>query len=237
MAPLHTLTAAERRRYYLPDDEVRGYWLAGDWERLTPVLRTYATVLTPARMMLSGDEVDDVIAKVLIRAWRLAVVPDVPRAWVSTACRNLCLDVLKSVAHGERNAGAAPLDELEGRDPAPDAWIEEEERQQRQARLREAIRELPDLTRRCLVLMEFHKQSSAEVGQKFGIDPSAVRMRVTRGRKLLATIYARTGPRTPALPRRGRKPQTATLRSTPLAGVPREHGIVARAKLDLAGLT
>lgn len=157
-------------------------WRSGAWHRLAPLIQGWAALGVPMGLGLSGDEVDDVIAKVLVRAWTLAEVPDSPPAWCHVAARNMALDTLKV----RQTVSLDTVEEM----AAPDDRTEEELAYRREVgRLREALRRLPDPVRRVVVLHWLHGQRHDTVARTLGITVGASKMRAMRGLRLLRKIY------------------------------------------------
>jgi RNA polymerase sigma-70 factor (ECF subfamily) len=192
--------------------DARTWWLDGAWARLTPCLQGWAAMGVPGTLALSGDDVDDVVAKVVVRAWMATTVPDDPAGWCRRVARNAALDL-----HKKKRSEALP-DEIE--DPhaeQPFESLDADEYHLRVGRLRQALRQLPDPIRRCVVLHYLHGQSHNVVAATLGITVGCSKMRTHRGVVLLREVYQRQPalglnqngtPRTP----RGRPPRAITWR-------------------------
>lgn len=158
-------------------------WRAGEWHRLAPLVQGWAVRGIPGTLGLSGDDVDDLVARVLVRAWTAKEVPDDPAAWCSIVARRMALDTLK-------RAKMVPLEDAPEVE-APEAFDDLTYRQQ-VARLRQALRRLDDSVRRAVVLRYLHGKLHPEIAQTLGITIGASKMRVSRGLRLLRAIYERT---------------------------------------------
>jgi RNA polymerase sigma factor (sigma-70 family) len=189
------------------DTTLRAWWVAGRWDCLVPVLDQVARRAT--RTVLGGDPdaMDDVVQQTLCNCWRHPECPDRVASFVFRAARNNALDVMKagyvkrrvrrytpaSTAE-DRSGEADPYDEATGTEPdALDVIVTAETHQ----RLRLALRRLPDHLRRPLILHTFHRRTAADLAGQWQIKEGAMKMRLTRARLLLASIFDATLPRLP----------------------------------------
>lgn len=171
-----------------PLPALRLAWMAGDWHRITPPLEKAARMAV-LRYRLAPDDVDDVVANALVRAWTFPSVPDDPFRWISTVARHLALDFLKSKKWSGLDHVAYD-DTIDGHADTPESeYVARETHLLALGRLRQALRRLPDPMRRCLVLRDLHGRSHEEIAEALTINVGAVKMRVHRARKLLAKIY------------------------------------------------
>lgn len=95
---------------------------------------------------------------------------DHEKAWLLTVCTNRCRDALRS---RQRHPQVA-LDQ-----------VPEESRQSQDREIWEALMALPEKYREVLVLHAVEGYRTEEIAGIIGKTPSAVKMRLTRGRKLL----------------------------------------------------
>ena len=165
------------------NDVLCAWWSAGDWVQLAPVLQRLAYVVA-LRIVHDTDEANDIAQNALVRCWRVAIVPDAPSAFVGRVARNLALDVFKrgSVRHEVR------MEDVEAEAPARgplDAMVLAEAL----ARLRMALRFVPEVLRRPLVLHAFHRRTAQELAEQFGTTEGAMKMRLVRARAALRAIY------------------------------------------------
>jgi RNA polymerase sigma factor (sigma-70 family) len=212
--------------------DARTWWLDGAWARLTPCLQGWAAMGVPGTLALDGDDVDDVVAKVVVRAWMATTVPDDPVGWCRRVARNAALDLLK-----RKHMEGLP-DEIE--DPSTKAPFEDldldAEYHLRVGRLRQALRQLPDPIRRCVVLHYLHGQPHKTVAATLGITVGCSKMRTHRGVVLLRKIYQRqpvlglNQNGTPRIPR-GRPPRAITWRELHRGKARTETAVSARKAL------
>lgn len=177
-------------------------WRAGEWDRLTPPLRDVATrAVSRYRGALGRDVIEDVASLTVVRAWTCPYVPDDPAAWVAQVAWRLAYDRLhrtRTVPLGDE-ADALVSDVPD----AETALIDAETQRLALWRLREALRRLPDSMRRCVVLADLHGRSHAAIAAQLGIAVGAVKMRIVRGRRRLAQLYAALPAPPPPSPTRG----------------------------------
>jgi RNA polymerase sigma-70 factor, ECF subfamily len=170
----------------LLSEPARLAWRNAEWHRLTPSIHVWARQAIPRAMGLSADEIDDLVALTVVRAWTQAQVPADPPAWCRTVARNLAYDTGKRKR--TQNVADVDLDAL----PSPmtaDDLVAEMDRRQQVGRLRNALRRLPEDMRRCVVLFDLHGLDHATVAARLGITAATSRIRVCRGRKLLAALF------------------------------------------------
>ncbi len=170
--------------------QVRVWWEAKEWHRLIPVVSRWAQDAIKSRFTLSGDDSDDIVSRVIVKAWTAPDVPDSPRNWVVTVTANLVRDHAKA----GWNARRTPSDSMDvfAGTFAADALIDDAEQRVRIGRLREALRRLPELLRRCLVLHDLHGRTCPDIAAQMETTEGAVKMRLVRARKMLAVLYEQT---------------------------------------------
>jgi RNA polymerase sigma factor (sigma-70 family) len=208
-----------------PNGSARMLWRDGEWHRLTPILQAWAGEAIPQSYGFSGDDIDDLIAKVIVRAWTSPRIPDAPRQWVVTVVRNLARDTKKTVYESARRVQDFDMDTVESPEADADTRDDPEYRQQ-VGRLRIALRRLADPMRRVVVLHVMHGRSHREIAETLGITEGVSKMRMHRGVRMLARLYALAP--TPALNRvgvpikpQGRPPRPVAWRELPQhSGVP-----------------
>ena len=138
-----------------------------------------------ARYRLSAADVEDVgqtiwagLVKELGKLREPAALP----GWLATTTRRECLRLVKESQRYEP-FGAEPDDSLLTTEAASDLVVEEVIRTERHARLRAALAELPEDSRRLLTLLASDPPLSyAEISARLGIPPGSIGP--TRGRCL-----------------------------------------------------
>ena len=138
-----------------------------------------------ARYRLSAADIEDVgqtiwtgLVKELGKLREPAALP----GWLSTTTRRECLRLVKESQRYEP-FGAEPEDSLLAAEAASDLVEEEVLKAERHARLRAALAELPEESRRLLTLLASDPPLSyAEIGARLGMPPGSIGP--TRGRCL-----------------------------------------------------
>lgn len=126
----------------------------------------------------------------LWRAWEAGEAIQNPRGWLMRVARNLAEDQAKSAFH--RN-GTAPPDWLTGIASRRDAPLDQLERQETLARIRQILAEMPTDDRDILTLRYALDYDAAAIADALGINVSAVHMRLSRARQRLAERLTRDG--------------------------------------------
>ncbi|HYW49724.1 MAG TPA: sigma-70 family RNA polymerase sigma factor [Gemmatimonadaceae bacterium] len=173
-----------------PDNvTLRAWWGDDQWDRLAPVLQRVARDSALPFLHAQGEDViDDVVQATLIRCWRLTLVPDHPTHFARRVSANLARDYYKRADVYRRDAAHVDdISDVPGAGQRRDA-LEQMIGADSLAELRAAIRVLPSLTRRCLVLFYWHKRSVVELMATFALSEGAVKMRLVRGRRVLADV-------------------------------------------------
>ncbi|MBY0490640.1 MAG: sigma-70 family RNA polymerase sigma factor [Gemmatimonadaceae bacterium] len=181
-----TMPANLRALLETPIGSMRLAWKMADWARLSPVLQAWAHLGIPSGIGLSGDEVDDVVAHVLMRAWLQDVVPDNPKTWACKVARNRALDHLKSKDHSPHRVD---LEACEVADDGAEDVGGRLDAALRVTRLRNAMRRLPADQRRCVYLHYLKNRSHEDIAQILGITVGTCKMRTHRGVKFLRSLY------------------------------------------------
>lgn len=171
----------------------------------------------PIGFGLSGDDVDDILSHVVVRAWTSKTAPDNPRTWVTVVAANKARDIVK---HSSRSRRVSfDIDSMIGSTCA-DAIVAEGEHERQVARLRNALRKLKDGDRRAVVLRYLHGKTFDEIGKALGISHGLAFMRCARGVRILARLF--TLEPTPTLDATGKQltplprfPRVATWRTLP----------------------
>jgi RNA polymerase sigma factor (sigma-70 family) len=140
----------------------------------------------------SPNDVDDLVQETLIRAFQSmhAFRGGSFRAYLARIARNLCLDWLR-----RKKAKRAPTyvellsDAWAAADGGPEDVVLQKEFAQE---LLVALEELGQLDREILLLRHVHRFSYEEIGSVVGMNPGAVRTRVSRARhKVMARLERR----------------------------------------------
>ncbi len=133
------------------------------------------------RMCGDANLAEDAAQEAFIRAWKHlpSYRPQSPfRNWVYRIANNAALDVLR------RKRETVDVDELPiaGSNAGPEATVEKE---QRAARVRQAVLELPEASRAVLVLREYEELSYKEIADILGIPIGTVMSRLNYARNRL----------------------------------------------------
>ncbi len=192
MTALHVLTKKEQALHHTDQARVGAWWSAGAWERVAPVLRVWALAAVPSTYGMSLDDREDIASILCFRAWRLGFVPENPQAWVTFVTKNLVRDWRKRASNQhERFDAYAALDDYESPAPLPDACIDRDEQVRLIRRAVRLLATLDPITRTCVIEMSAYDVSSKVLGPALKLEPSAVRMRATRGRAELRRAMQR----------------------------------------------
>ena len=167
-----------------------------DAERFEAFVREYQDMVfaTAVRLLGREDEAEDVAQTVFLRAFeRFSTIGPSPSApgWLKTVATNLCLNHLSryrarwqffSELDQTGDAGTIAFADTVA---AREAEDEEAQRQDRDTRLENALRRLPDHQRVPLVLFHFDERSYQEIASTLGVSLSKVKTDIHRGREAL----------------------------------------------------
>lgn len=149
-------------------------------QRLLPRVFNHAT-----RVLGDATEAEDVAQEAMMRLWRIA--PDwrsgeaQVSTWLYKVTANLCTDRL-------RRRSNLPLEaSSEVADPAP-SMVRRLHEQTRKDALQDALDQLPDRQRQCVVLRHIEGLGNAEIGEIMGVTPRAVESLTARGKKALVAL-------------------------------------------------
>lgn len=166
---------------------------AGDPSALRALYDRYASLLLAVGMRLLGErrEAEDVLHDVFLEAWQQAGSYDPARgtvhAWLLLRLRSRCLDRLRSFERARSVPQAERPDRLDAsrEDPllAPD-----------RARVRSALRALPEAQRTVLELAYFMGLSGGEVANRLGVPIGTVKTRVALGLAKMRMVMSDTRP-------------------------------------------
>lgn len=172
-----------RRANACGNDTAAALWSAGEWRALTPLIQGWAALGIPLTLGLSGDDVDDLVALTLVRAWRQSDVPRNVPAWCYTVAYRAALDLCKRPKH-------VPLLDAHAAEGPQGHEVHPIER----TRLRAALKRMDDRYRRCVVLRYLHGRHPNEIADALGLTSGAVKSRIHRGVKMLAALYIGAAP-------------------------------------------
>jgi RNA polymerase sigma-70 factor, ECF subfamily len=169
-----------------------------DAERFEAFVREYQDMVfaTAVRLLGREDEAEDVAQTVFLRAFeRFATIGPSLSApgWLKTVATNLCLNHLSryrarwqffsELDQAGESGTVAFTDSVAARDA--DADDEDAQRQDRDARLENALHRLPDHQRVPLVLFHFEDRSYQEIAATLGVSLAKVKTDIHRGREAL----------------------------------------------------
>jgi RNA polymerase sigma-70 factor (ECF subfamily) len=141
--------------------------------------------LAYARWM-NADAALDVTQETFLRLWKQWEDGEAirnPRAWLLRVARNLAEDQAKSAF---RRNGTHPPQTMNGVPAQGPLPLENLEREETFARLREELEHLPQADREILTLRYALDYETGEIAEVLGINATAVHMRLSRARQRLA---------------------------------------------------
>jgi RNA polymerase sigma factor CnrH len=174
-------------------ETARAWWADGDWTHLVPVLRAWAHRHTPRYTGITSDDVEDIAAKVIVRAWQSAQVPAHPSAWVRLVATNAARDLCKRALHPTRVVPDA-LETMPAHDTADALLASEEAAHEAAVRARHvqrAVAALPPRYRDVVRLFWLEDLGHRDVARRLGITEGCSRIRIVRAKSLLTHALAR----------------------------------------------
>ena len=148
-------------------------------DAIETVIRTYGNTLYRLCFVMLGSESDaeDAVQETFIRYLQKAPQfenPDHEKAWLITVATNQCRDILR----------------FRKRHPQIDSeYLQELSTSSSDSGILEALMTLPEKFRIVLTLYYVEEYRVDEIAKIIGKTPSAVKMRLQKGRKLLEELY------------------------------------------------
>lgn len=141
--------------------------------------------LAYARWM-NADTAMDITQEAFLRLWKKWEEGEAinnPRAWLLRVARNLAEDHAKSAFRRNGTFPPQTMNGVQSRDSAP---LENLEREETFAQLREVLQEMPQADREILTLRYALEYNTGDIAELLGINATAVHMRLSRARQRLA---------------------------------------------------
>jgi len=177
----------------LADDDLVLMFREGDVDAFDALFdRYHVPVYNFARAMLGHrDGAEDVLQEVFLAVARAAKAYDPRgrfRSWLFRLARNHCLNRIQSERLRRRVIAESGLDlaDTPSGEPSPG---EQADRDERLARLRRLIGELPERQREAIALYAFEEMSYQEIADVLGIPLNTVRTLIHRARAALAQRF------------------------------------------------
>lgn len=147
--------------------------------------RLYSAALYVLR---NEQDAEDVIQEAFLRLWRFPgrIEPDKVPAWLRRVVHNLCIDQTRRRKSQVRHLGHPDEAALELLQTEPAA--EPEELAVPQQELLDALSTLTPETRSILVLHYFQGLKLTEIAEMLEMNPSSVKVRVHRARRVLRLV-------------------------------------------------
>ncbi len=152
-------------------------------DSIEAIVQTYGDLLFRLCYILLGNEADaeDAVQETLLTFLKKAPVFESvchEKAWLITTSKNKCRDMLRfRKRHPLADPDALPEAETPSTSEPPDGGI------------LEALMSLPEKYRLVLTLYYVEEYRIGEIAQMIGKTPSAVKMRLSKGRRLLEEKY------------------------------------------------
>jgi RNA polymerase sigma-70 factor (ECF subfamily) len=157
---------------------------SGDGDAFRALSRRYLAriVALGSRTLGDPDEAEDIAQEAFLRLWNLAPRwrPNEARVgtWLHRVALNLCLDKLGR--HREEIGNDPP----EAADPAPGPAAHLQQREM-EARVRTALRTLPDAQRSAITLCHYQGMRNIEAAEVMGVSIEALESLLARARRKL----------------------------------------------------
>jgi RNA polymerase sigma-70 factor (ECF subfamily) len=149
---------------------------------------------TALRLTGRPQDAEDLVQETYLRAWRSLHTyrPGTnPKAWLFRILHNAHIDRFRASSRT-----VATVDELEGQDPA---FVVHETPETlvmaglMDAEIRQALMEIPEVFRACLILADLEGFSYQEIADILGIPRGTVMSRLFRGRRAMRRLLTRYG--------------------------------------------
>lgn len=184
------MTKEERQ---VPDEELIRQVLAGNQEAFR---KLYLKYYTPVRQVCSRAIKNDAMVEDLVQDVFVAVFRGIPNfrccnfpAWVRTIAFNLVRNKLKQMEkNGKNRSSLADLEDAQASN-APDPAKNSEDRELKRF-LSDALDELPELTRKCVVSF-YAGYSYTEIAKMYHLTVGQVESHLRKGRRFLRNKFMR----------------------------------------------
>jgi RNA polymerase sigma-70 factor (ECF subfamily) len=142
-----------------------------------------------ARLGTQGD-LDDLVQDAFLRAYQgLTRLQDPNRfgAYLHRIAQNICIDRLR-----RRGKNPVSLDDVDLMPPAEPGQLADV-REERLARLRKLVGQMPEALREAVLMFYFQELSHAEIADQLGVTEAAINQRLHRARQFLRERFADGG--------------------------------------------
>jgi RNA polymerase sigma-70 factor (ECF subfamily) len=142
---------------------------------------------------MNADTAMDITQEAFLRLWKKWEEGEAilnPRAWLLRVARNLAEDHAKSAFRRNGTHPPQTMNGVQSHEPPP---LENMEREETFAQLREVLGELPRPDREILTLRYALEYNTNEIADLLGINATAVHMRLSRARQRLADRLVKVG--------------------------------------------
>ena len=174
---------------HIPDATLLDYYYADkNQEWIGLLLQRYTVLLLGVCMKYLKNEeeardcVQQIFLKVLTELQKHRV--DYFKSWLYAVAKNHCLMKLR----GQQGKGVKELTENTAGVPHTDETGQQLEAEKTYALLEEAIEELSDELRRCVILFYLHKNSYQQISQKTGFSLMQVKSYIQNGKRNLKLL-------------------------------------------------
>ncbi|MBK5291710.1 MAG: RNA polymerase sigma factor [Acidobacteriia bacterium] len=161
--------------------------MAGDQSAMQPLVESFQRKLFNYTWLMCGqrEDAEEVAQDTLLKVfedWDQLRSPEQVKPWVFRIARNYCL--MKRRHSVFAPASEVPIEDvaLESRDEAADERVIREELN---AELERALREIPETYRAVVLLRDVEELSTAETAELLDISEDNVKQRLHRGRAML----------------------------------------------------
>ena len=163
---------------------------------LEEMIKAHLDALYRTALRLTGrpQDAEDLVQETFLRAWRSLHTYRAgtnPKAWLFRILHNAHIDRYRAATRT-----APTVDEIEGQDPAfvvhetPESVVADAVME---AEVRDALMQLPEVFRACVVLADLEGFSYQEIADTLGIPRGTVMSRLFRGRRAMRRALAEYG--------------------------------------------